>query len=124
MLCNRKRVTTVATSAELKNEHYYRRLWVAARNIELPRRMWLDELAACFRDYRGDILYPSGEPFPIPYVDDAFGDDPDMRWLSYYLSTDETGKEPRSVSRKIERIQLIDLYFRIKHPAIARHFSR
>ena len=124
MLCNIKRVTTVATTAELKNYHYYRRLWIAARNLELPRRRWLDEIAACFRDYQGDVIYASGDPYPIPLVDDIFGDDPDMRWLSYYLGTDESGKEPRSVSRKLERVQLIDLYFRIKFPAVARHFNR
>ncbi len=124
MLCNRKDVVVVATTAELKNYHYYCRLWMAARNISLPRRQWLDELAACFRDYRGNVMYPSGELFPIPFVDDVFGDDPDMRWLSYYLSTDGSGKKPRSLSRKLQRVQLIDLYFRIRYPSIARHFSR
>ncbi|GJM04769.1 MAG: hypothetical protein DHS20C09_07600 [marine bacterium B5-7] len=124
MLCENKRVIVVATNAELLNEHYYRRLWIAARNLQLPRRRWLDEIAECFLRFNGSIVYASGQSFPIPLVDDVFGDDPDMRWLSYYLKADLAGMRPHTVSRKMDRIQLIDLYFRIKHPSIARHFGR
>ncbi len=124
MLCKNKRVITVATNAELLNEHYYRRLWLAVRNLSLPRRHWLDEIAECFLHFNGSTIYQSGEPYPIPLVDDVFGGDQDMRWLSYYLKIDPTGNRPRAISRKLERVQLIDLYFRIKHPNIARHFGR
>lgn len=124
MFCKSKRVITVATKAELLSEHYYRRLWLAARNLPIPRRGWLDEIAACFFMFQEVIIYRSGEPFSIPLVDDIFGDDPDMRWLSYYLSADDSGTVPRTISRKIERVQLIDLYFRIKYPKIAQHFGR
>ncbi len=65
MQCKNKRVIVVATKSELLNEHYYRRLWLAARNISIPRRGWLDEIADCFCQYRGSIIYRSGEPFPI-----------------------------------------------------------
>ena len=51
MLRNAKSVTTVATSAELKNEHYYKRLWLAFRNVDVPRRMWLDELEKSIKKY-------------------------------------------------------------------------
>jgi len=124
MLCKNNRVVTVATKSELLNEHYYRRLWLAARNISIPRRGWLDEIADCFCQYRGSIVYRSGELFPIPLVDNVFGDDFDMRWLSTYLGADESGTSPNIISRKLERLQLIDLYFRIQHPHIANHFGR
>ncbi|MCF6319725.1 MAG: hypothetical protein L3J83_10700 [Proteobacteria bacterium] len=124
MQCKKKRVIIVATKEELLNKHYYRRLWLAARNMSIPRRGWLDEIADCFCQYRGTIVYRSGEPFPIPFVDDVFGDDMDMRWLSNYFGSDESGTAPRVISRKIERLQLIDLYFRIKHPNLAQHFGR
>ncbi len=124
MLFKNKRVIVVATQSELMNEHYYRRLWLAARNLSIPRRGWLDEIASCFCDFRGNIIYRSGEPYPIPLADDVFGDDPDMRWLSYYLNADESGTVPRTISRKIERLQLIDLYFRINHPNLASHFGK
>ena len=124
MLCENKRVIIVATKAELLSEPYYRRLWIATRNVGISRRDWLDEIADCFRDYDGLSRYPSGEPYPIPFVDDVFGDDPDVRWMSDYLATDESGLSPRTITRKMERVQLIDLYFRIGHPLIARHFGR
>jgi len=81
----------------------------------------LRSLSKC---HSGLIRYLSGEPYPIPFVDDVFGDDLDVRWMSDYLVTDESGLSPRTISRKIERVQLIDLYFRIGHPLIARHFGR
>lgn len=118
------RTVVVATRAELKNEHYYRRLWLAARNISLSRRRWLDELAACVYDFRGSIIHPSGDPYIIPDIDTLFGNDPDMRWLSYFLGTDTSGFSPRAMSRKFERVQFIDLYFKIKHPNIAAHFGK
>ena len=120
-----KRLVIVATDAELLSEHYYRRLWIAARNIKISRREWLDELANCLRDTHDiDIRYPYGEPYIIPFVDEAMGDDPDNRWMSDFLRSDPSGVKPSTRSRKLERVRLIDLYFRITHPRIARHFDR
>lgn len=115
---------TLASVEALKTLSYYNRLWIAVRNISISRRAWLDELSDTFRDFEGIILKPNGEEFEIPYIDDVFADDPEMRWLSYYLKPDVTGESPKSLSRKIERLQLFDLYFKIKYPKIARHFGR
>lgn len=125
MICsNNKRVVYVATDADILNEHYYRRLWIAAKNIEISRREWLDEIADCLRDSCDiTILYPSGKTYEIPYVDDVFNDD-DMRWMGLFLRANPCANLPRTRSRKLERVKLIDLYFRIKHPNIARHFGR
>ena len=120
--CNQKIV--VASADLLACQHYYNRLWLATRNMSIPRREWLNEIADTFRDYNGIIIYRSGKTFTVPLVDEVFGDDPDMRWFSYYLRPDRSGEHPASRSRKIERLQLLDLYFRIKHPKIARHFKR
>jgi|GEM_PF-1542169 len=108
----------------LLSEHYYRRLWLATRNLDIPRRSWLDELADTFRDFGGQLIKPNGQTYEIPLVDDVFGDDTDMRWLGYYLLADVSGHYPRSKCRKIERLQLLDLYFRIKYPQIAKHFAK
>jgi len=126
MLFKKKRVITVATKFELLNQHYYARLWLASRNLSIPRREWLDEIADCFCKFRGTIVYRSGETYQIPSVDDVFGtaNNPDMRWMSYYLKADESEKIPFTISRKIERSRLIDLYFRIEFPKITRHFGR
>ena len=110
--------------AMLLSEHYYRRLWLAVRNTDIARRDWLDELADTFRDYDGMILTATGLPYELPFIDDVFGDDLDMRWLGYYLKPDITGFNPRTRCRKLERLQLLDLYFRIKHPHVARHFDK
>lgn len=108
----------------LLSEHYYRRLWLATKNSDVPRRVWLDELANTFRDFNGEILTPDGQPYDLPFIDDVFGDDYEMRWMGYYLKPDVSGVYPKSKTRKVERLQLIDLYFRLKHPQIARHFSK
>lgn len=108
----------------LLSEHYYRRLWLAVRNVDIARRDWLDELADTFRDFNGVILTPSGSIYELPFIDEAFGNDEDMRWLGYYLTPDTSGCCPLSRCRKIERLQLLDLYFRIKWPEIAAHFDR
>lgn len=125
MFYKSKRLVIVATDAELLSEHYYRRLWMAARNIKISRREWLDVLADCLRDTHDMyICYPYGEPYVIPFVDDVMGDDPDNRWMSDFLRSDPSGSKPSARSRKLERVRLIDLYFRITHPKIARHFGR
>jgi hypothetical protein len=123
MLSQTKRVVTVATDAELLNKHYYARLWLAVQNINIPRRQWLDVIATAFLDDI-DIVWPSGKPYDLPMVDDVFANDFQMRWFSYYQMADNTGHGPRSHSYKLERLRLIDLYFRITHPHIAAHFGR
>ena len=117
-----KRSTVIlATREQLRSPPYYRRLWMAVRNMPISRRAWLDELANTFRDFRGCIVDELGCPYEVPMLDEVFGDDPDMRWLSYYLRADQSGRNPYSGSRSIERLQLLDLYFKIKHPKIAKH---
>ena len=120
-----KGLVVVATDAELLNEHYYRRLWIAARNTRISRRDWLDALADCMRDTHNlDIRYSSGEPYPIPHIDDLMGEDPENRWMSHFLRSDPSGERPYARSRKLERLRLLDLYFRITHPGIAQHFGK
>lgn len=109
--------------AILLSEHYYRRLWIAVKNVPIPRRAWLDELADVIRDCDGMIYTHDGEPYIIPVIDEVFGDDFDMRWLGYYLLADDKEDMPLIKSRKIERLQLLDLYFQVRYPKIAGSFS-
>ncbi len=117
------RVVYLATTQELSTESYYWRLWISVKNLPIVRRNWLDELADTFRVFDGAVIERNGKPYELPLVDKVFGHDPDMRWLSYYLKSDHSGLFPRSRSHKIERLRLLDLYFRIKHPEIAGHFK-
>lgn len=113
----------VATHQELTRPSYYRRLWLAVCNLKRPRRSWLDELANTFRDFDGVLMYRTGGYFDVPCVDEVFGNDPDLRWLGYFMEADITGDNPKMKTRKLLRLQLLDLYFRIHYPKIARHFG-
>jgi len=124
MTLGKNQKIVVASTEIFASGHYYRRLWIATRNISIPRREWLNEIADALRDYDGMILDEYERRFCIPLVDEVFGDDPDMRWISYYMRPDNSGDHPVSKSRKFKRLQLIDLYFKIRHPDIARHFKR
>lgn len=112
----------VASPKDLQTKHYYRRLWLATKNIKIVRRDWLDEIADAIRDYDGVILNESGHDFEIGDIDEIFGDDPDLRWMGFYLQPDLSGENPKSHSRKFERLQLLDIYFKIRHPQIADGF--
>lgn len=115
----------LATDEELSDAHYYLRLWLAARNVQCSRRAWLDEIADTLRDFEGTIWTPNGEAYEVPLVDEVFGDDADMRWMSDYLRpSDFDCRKPARISARPSRVRLIDLYFRIRHPQIARHFKR
>jgi len=80
-------------------------------------------MAGCYsrrhNNFEGYIVIDNGMVWPIPDVDNVLGD---PRWFSYYF--EEVEGEPRREVRLIERLRLIDLYFKIKHPNIARHFDK
>ncbi len=114
-----KQIIYVATKDELLNPHYRQRLWLSARNMPYSRRQWPDEIADAIYYFKGRILMPDGRPWPIPDVDDVLGD---PRWFSYYF--EESNGKPRREVRLIERLRMIDLYFRIAKPHIQHHFDR
>lgn len=118
----------VASNSDLLDKIYYRRLWLSVRNVKIPRRHWLDSLADCFLSFdckNGIMLWPDNSQYELPDLDEIFnGDDASMRWFGYYTSADKTKKHPQHRSRMIERLRLLDLYFRIESPEISRHFGR
>ncbi len=112
-------IVVVASKQELTNVYYTRRLWMAARNMGISRREWPNVIAQSIYDYKGKIYCPDGRKWYIPHVDDVLGD---PRWFSYYF--EEQDGLPRRKVRLIEKLKLIDLYFRISKPDIQRHFGR
>lgn len=120
----RPEIVIMASREELSNPHYYIRLWMAARAEEYSRREWLNAMAATIYDYRGAIIMPEYGIQVVPEIDDVFSDG-DNRWMSMYLENDPSKEEPRRYClRSYSKLQLIDLYFRIKKPNVARHFGR
>lgn len=117
MLSQLKQIIIVATIAELTNPVYSRRLWLAARNMNISRRQWPNVIADAIYNYKGTILLPDDRIWPIPDIDDVLGD---PRWFSLYF--EECDGRPRREVRLIERLRVIDLYFRITKPNIYRHF--
>lgn len=120
MKSRKKRVVFVTEAKKFKNPTYQKRLWLAARNMGISRREWPNVIADAIYNFDGDIMVSNGMRWPIPLVDDVLGD---PRWFSYYFEEDEEGEPLRDV-RLIERLRLLDLYFKIKHPNIARHFDK
>lgn len=103
----------------LSKSSYKKRLWLAARNLNISRRNWPDVIADALYNFDGEILIENGMRWPIPDVDAVLGD---PRWFSYYF--EEVDGEPLREVKLLERLRLIDLYFKIKHPEIARHFGK
>lgn len=118
-----KTLVYVASDTELSNQQYYRRLWLATRNIDISRRDWPDELADAFRDTNAEYRFPSGMPYFLPDIDEVFTD-PGMRWMSDFLVSDPSGHSPSVYRRSKDKLRLIDLYFRVRHPKIACHFKK
>lgn len=118
----KKQVIYVATDEELKDPVYYRRLWLATRNVPIPRREWLDAIADAVRDFEGDLLTRENRRYNMPCVDKTFGDDPDMRWMGHFMESTMNSDMPMHKSRIVERLRLIDLYFRIKCPDLTSRF--
>lgn len=116
----KKRIVVIRSKEKLENPSYQKRIWLAARNMDISRREWPNVIADAIYNFDGDIMVGNGMRWPIPDVDNVLGD---PRWFSYYFEEDEEGGPSRNV-RLLERIRLIDLFFKIKYPKIARHFDR
>lgn len=120
-----KKVVYVGEREEIMAESYYRRLWMAVSNLNIPRRQWPDKISIDIANFDGAILHSDGRPFQFPELDEVFGDDIwEMRWFSGYIKADEAGTRPAAVSRAWRKVQLIDLSLRIAQPSLAKHFSK
>lgn len=114
------RIVAVASTHELRRRSHTMRLAIATKALPVSRRELINVVADCIYGFKGKIVWPSGDPFPIPYVDDAFGNDGSFRWVSDFLRFSEEAPRQMPQQRIIARLRLIDLYFRIKYPERAR----
>lgn len=113
-------VITVATARELLRLSHFHRLAMATAALEFSRRKLIDEISDVLYGFEGKFVWPEGTPFELPEIDDAFGGDGSFRWLSDLIRLAEASPRQHPQRRVLERLRLIDLYFRIKHPERAR----
>ena len=114
----KRQTVLVSTNEQLKDKHYYRRMWKTAKSLtHISSRDWIKEIEFLYRDtdiLRIELRFPGGQLYEIPYIFDLFGEDDEdaRRWMSLFLKADETGDNPKHISIKLERLRAIDLYLR------------
>lgn len=115
------RSVVMASDYQLGRKSHFQRLAIAAAAAEMPRREWPNAIADAIYGFEGSIYYADGRKFEPTdtEVDDTF-DDPEFRWISYFLTFAEVEPRQRPQRRVLARLRLIDLYFRIKYPERAR----
>ena len=106
---------TLATNAQLKNPPYCARLKLAVANMEISDREWPTEIQDMLLqvDMQNGQIWTAPEQVAIPLIDDVWGDE---RFVRRFLAS-ETCEHP-------DKVRWLDLYFRVKHPRVARHFGR
>ncbi|WP_072377306.1 hypothetical protein [Hyphomicrobium sp. NDB2Meth4] len=114
------RVIRVASDTELRRRSHFQRLAIATAALEVSRRGLIQLMADTLYEFQGSILHPNGAPYEVPDIDDAFGNDGSFRWVTDFIRFAEEPPRQLPQARIIERLRLIDLYFRIKHPERAR----
>jgi hypothetical protein len=112
-----------ASDGELRNPDYLRGLIQAVLTKEVPRRAWRDLLADMIRDHSERLRNADGSRLDPPEIDAHFPEDADDRWISGFFCITRTVAVVRIQERVIERVRLIDLYFRVYHPGIAATFG-
>lgn len=115
----------VACDEELRRRVHYARMAMACSGLTFSRRGFADELASVLYPYEGEICWPEGDIFSFhdTAIEDAFSNDLGFRWLSDYARVQALpARTPQY--RIVARLRLIDTYFLIQHPNIARHFYR
>lgn len=110
----------VGSDAELSEPWRFLRLAIATAALEVSRRKLPDLIADAIYGFEGRIVCRNGTPYDLPDIDEAFGNEGTFRWISDFTRFAE--KPPRQVPQRrvLERLRLIDLYFRIAYPERAR----
>ena len=112
----------VLTDRQIKTRSIYRRLvFEPARELDREfggRRSWINQLGRVLLN-ADRCFWPDGAPYEPPFIDDVFEED--NRWMSYFLSADETGA-PRRYCRKFERLRMIALLCRMMAEERSRLF--
>lgn len=117
-----KRIICVASTEELLNIHYYCRLWLAASSLNLDQRPWCTNLIEACQARDITVIRPCGQPYTASVVKGILVADLDLGWLRSYLCEASIDTRPYRLNHTLERLRIVDLYFRLCHPQIAAHF--
>lgn len=101
----------------------YNRLRMAVGSLGISRRKLLDDMSIAFARHDVEIVYDTGLKFHFKDIDRVFGNDPDMRWVSYFLKSDKDGM-PQYMSGELERLVYLYLFLALRSPDIASHIFR
>ncbi len=118
------RIVVVASDTALRRLSHFRRLAIATAAMEVSRRELPNVIADKVYEFEGRIVWPDGTPYELPDIDDAFGRDGSFRWISDFVCFAEEPPRQHPQHRIIERLRLIDLYFRIVFPERARWIAK
>ncbi len=114
----------VATNEQLQRRSHVQRLAIATLALGHSRRVMINVIADVLYHYHGDLFWPDGVPYDLPEIDEVFGNDPTFRWVSAFLNFAVETPRQATQERVIERLRMIDLYFRIAHPDIAKRIAK
>lgn len=113
---NNEKVILVAIKEELYEKARYQETWEKARALPLSAAQFLEAFSFTYLYLyleNFSLQYKNGTSFPIPDVDSLVGNDTARcRTISNYLEADETGLNPKRITRKGSLLQTIDLVAR------------
>lgn len=116
--CKKGVIVMLAPQKYLLTEQYYLIVWVTFVDLRLPRRELADEILNTFRDCCcADLRDASGRPYELPEFDDVFTGDDSRRWFGSYIQRDASCVRPKSFTRIIPRLEILDLAAKLINPA-------
>lgn len=110
----RPRILVAADFQLVHREFYTENVWRPAKRAHeqlQSRTLWLSALTMIY-DYDGQLYFADGRPYHAKDIDEVFTD-PSNRWMTDFLESDNSGNLPRRISRKLERLRMIELYCRL-----------
>ena len=114
------RTVVVASDTALRSLSHFQRLAIATAALSVSRRELPNLIADTVYSFKGKIVWPNGTLYDLPEIDEAFGGEGSFRWVSDFIRFAEEAPRQHPQRRIIERLRLIDLYFRIAYPERAR----
>lgn len=117
---NQKRILIVGSRETVVKPSYRGRLQMAAQSVNILQYTLPDMIVDAIYTFDGNFMTENGIRWPVPNVQDVLGD-PQHFFHSLELVVND---DLHPDARLIGLLQLVDIYFRIRHPDLAKHFGR